>query len=80
MAPLTRLVEEMNEGHEHLAPWFDPDGGGTTARVLFLHENPGRRATSARGSGFISADNNDETAASRTQTLHAHCGAVWSCG
>ena len=33
--------------------------------MLFLHENPGRRATSERksGSGFISADNNDDTAA-----------------
>ncbi len=63
MAPLNRLVEDMNTGREHLAPWFDPDGGGTSARVLFLYENPGRRATAARGSGFISADNNDDTAA-----------------
>jgi len=36
---------------------------GTGARVLFLHENPGRRATAERGSGFISADNDDDTAA-----------------
>ena len=63
VTPLNRLVEEMNTGREHLAPWFDPDGGGTSARVLFLHEHPGRRATAARGSGFISADNNDDTAA-----------------
>jgi hypothetical protein len=64
VAPLNRLAEQINAGRdEHLAPWFDPDGGGTGARVLFLLENPGRRATSARGSGFISADNNDDTAA-----------------
>lgn len=65
VAPLTRLVEEINEGRAHRAPWFDPDGGGTGARVLFLHENPGRRATDERkfGSGFISADNNDDSAA-----------------
>lgn len=65
VAPLNRLAEEINEGRGHRAPWFDPDGGGTGARVLFLHENPGRRATSEReaGSGFISADNNDDTAA-----------------
>lgn len=64
MAPLNRLVEQINTGRdEHLAPWFDPDGGGTGARVLFLLENPGRRATSAYGSGFVSADNNDDTAA-----------------
>jgi hypothetical protein len=64
VAPLNRLVEQINAGRgEHLAPWFDPDGGGTGARVLFLLENPGRRATAARGSGFISADNDDDTAA-----------------
>ncbi len=64
VAPSNRLVEEVNAGRDaHLAPWFDPDGAGTTARVLFLLENPGRRATSARGSGFISADNDDDTAA-----------------
>jgi uracil-DNA glycosylase len=63
VAPLNRLVEQINAGRgAHLAPWFDPDGGGTNACVLFLLENPGRRATSARGSGFISADNNDDTA------------------
>ena len=63
VAPLTRLVEEINEGRVHRVPWFDPDGGGVGARVLFLHENPGRRATAERGSGFISADNADDTAA-----------------
>jgi hypothetical protein len=65
VAPLTRLVEEINEGRAHRAPWFDPDGAGTGARVLFLNENPGRRATSEResGSGFISADNNDDLTA-----------------
>lgn len=64
VAPLNRLVKEINTGRDaHSVPWFDPDGSGTTARVLFLLENPGRRATAARGSGFISADNNDDTAA-----------------
>jgi uracil-DNA glycosylase len=61
VTPLNRLVDQTNAGRsEHLAPWFDPDGGGTGARVLFLLENPGRMATSTRGSGFISADNNDD--------------------
>jgi uracil-DNA glycosylase len=64
VAPLNRLVEEINAGRDaHSAPWFDPDGGGIHARVLFLLENPGRRATAAHGSGFISADNKDDTAA-----------------
>jgi uracil-DNA glycosylase len=29
VAPLTRLVEEMNEGRAHRAPWYQPDGGRT---------------------------------------------------
>jgi hypothetical protein len=64
VAPLNRLAEQINAGRDaHLAPWFDPDGGGGSARVLFLLENPGRRATATRGSGFISADDADDTAA-----------------
>jgi len=64
VGPLNRLAEEINAGREtHFAPWFDPDGGGIHARALFLLENPGRRATATRGSGFISADNKDDTAA-----------------
>lgn len=63
MAPLTRLVEEISEGWGHRAPWFGADGADTGARAVFLHENPGRRAPSGRGSGFISAGNDDDTAA-----------------
>jgi len=63
VAPLNELAGEINAGREHLTPWFDPDGGGTGAQVLFLLEKPGRMATAARGSGLISADNNDDTAA-----------------
>ena len=44
VAPLNELARKINAGLEHLAPWFDPDGGGTGARVLFLLENPGRMA------------------------------------
>ena len=43
-------------------PYFDPCDGGVGARVLFLFEKPGRRAANDGGSGFISRDNNDETA------------------
>jgi hypothetical protein len=49
VAPLNGLVEQINAGRdEHVAPWFDPDGGGTGARVLFLLENPGRTARRRR--------------------------------
>lgn len=65
VAPLNRLAGKINaERGAHLVPWFDPDGGGISARVLFLGENPGRRAAPGRGSGFISADNDDDSAAS----------------
>lgn len=62
--PLNDMVREINRirGAE-TTPWFDPDGGGVGARALFLLECPGRMATAGRGSGFISADNDDQTAA-----------------
>ncbi|TSD56812.1 uracil-DNA glycosylase [Variovorax sp. KBS0712] len=41
-------------------PRFDPLDGGINARVLLLQEAPGPRAV---GSGFISSDNPDQTAA-----------------
>lgn len=47
-------------------PWFDPDGGGTSARVLVLMEAPGPRTVRDGDSGFCSEDNDDATAA----TLH----------
>ncbi|KFF58224.1 hypothetical protein JF66_20160 [Cryobacterium sp. MLB-32] len=49
-----------------LVPHFDPADTGVGARVLFLLEAPGpmTNATNLRpGSGFISVDNNDGTAA-----------------
>ncbi|MEM8621311.1 MAG: uracil-DNA glycosylase [Actinomycetota bacterium] len=50
-------------GAEAIVPWFDPDDGGIDARILWLLEAPGPKATVGRGgSGFISCDNNDPTA------------------
>lgn len=44
-------------------PHLDPLGGGTHAHVLYLLEAPGPRAAGGRGgSGFISMDNDDQTA------------------
>ena len=45
------------------APAFDPTDAATETRVLFVLEAPGPRAAAAKGSGFLSADNNDQTAA-----------------
>ena len=44
-------------------PDFDPLDGGVEARALFLFEKPGRMTAGQSGSGFISRDNDDPTAA-----------------
>lgn len=62
--PLNEMVREINRSRgAETTPWFDPDGGGAGALTLFLLECPGRMATAGRGSGIISADNDDQTAA-----------------
>lgn len=59
-APLTRFVEEISRQHpEKSVPYFDPLDGGTRAQCLFVLEAPGSNAVE---SGFISRNNNDETA------------------
>lgn len=48
-----------------VVPHFDPTDAGTEARVLFLLEAPGPMTNAANrrpGSGFISVDNDDQTA------------------
>lgn len=44
-------------------PWADPDSGGMHSRILFLHESPGPASSARYGSGVISPDNDDQTAA-----------------
>ena len=50
-------------------PWFDPDGGGRDARLLFLMQDPSEVAA---GTGFVSPDNDDPSAANTTLA----CGAA----
>ena len=68
--PLNDLVRSTREETGGEVPWFDPANGGIGARALLLLEAPGARSTSTAGirgtgggSGIISADNNDATAA-----------------
>jgi hypothetical protein len=68
--PLNDLVRAICKETGGEVPWFDPDTGGVDSRALLLHEAPGRRARartgsrgSANGSGIISLDNNDVSAA-----------------
>jgi uracil-DNA glycosylase len=60
---LTDLVHEIREEHDGVA-YFDPADGGTDARLLFLLEAPGPRATA-----FISQENDDASAATMYQLL-----------
>ncbi len=72
VADLTQLVERIRlaRGGGNSVPWFDPESGGRHAEVLLLFEAPGARAVGSGpvrpnrpGSGFISPDNNDDSAA-----------------
>ncbi|MFN8113186.1 MAG: uracil-DNA glycosylase [Solirubrobacterales bacterium] len=63
IAPLTDFVERMRSDKPEAAiPYFDPTEAGTEARILLLLEAPGRRSALDAGSGFVSSDNNDQTA------------------
>ena len=63
VAPLTAYVETLREhrGGDESIPYFDPTDAGIGARVLVLLEAPGPKASN--DSGFVSADNDDATAA-----------------
>jgi hypothetical protein len=63
IAPLSDFVRRLRarRGPDSV-PWFDPTEAGVEAPLLFLFENPGRRADVTHGSGFISADNDDPSA------------------
>lgn len=50
-------------------PQFDPVSGGIHTQVLLLLESPGPKASSGKGSGFISCDNFDQTAKNVFLTL-----------
>ncbi len=65
---LTEFAESLRKPGVSV-PYFDPMDGGREAKILFLFEKPGPRAG---GSGFISRDNDDPTAAA---TLDFMCQA-----
>lgn len=64
VAQLTAFARRIAAERAADVPLFDPASGGTSSRVLLLLESPGpRAATGERGSGLISMDNDDGTAA-----------------
>lgn len=70
VAPLTDYVESLRASHPRAAvPYFDSTEAGIDAAILGLFEAPGPKATPPAGSGFVSADNNDQTAQNMWELL-----------
>lgn len=70
VAPLTAFVERLRRSKPQAAvPYFDPTEAGIGARILLLLEAPGRRSALEAGSGFVSPDNDDQTAQNMWQLL-----------
>lgn len=81
VAPINSLVDAITKTGKGDVPYVDPDSGGVEARVLLLLEAPARAA--AHGSGMLSADNDDATAAHvweayRDSGLPREWGAHWN--
>lgn len=70
VAPLNNWVRKLRQKFDNDAniPWFDPWDGGIEAKILWLLEAPGPKATKKRGSGFISCNNDDQTAKNTWET------------
>lgn len=68
--PINELVDELAGEHgDATIPYVDPDYGGTESQVLLLFSDPGPMTQERnRGSGFLSAQN-DDPAAARTFRL-----------
>ena len=64
VAPLAAYASSLRVHGD--VPDFDPLDGGINAEILFLLEKPGPMAS---GSGFISRDNDDPTAAATTDFM-----------
>ena len=64
MFELVEFVKRLRQRYKNgYVPDFDPDDGGVNAEILFLFEKPGPMTDPVnKGSGFISQDNNDQTA------------------
>jgi hypothetical protein len=64
MAELTAFARRIAAERDADVPLFDPASGGVESTVLLLLESPGPASAGTNsGSGLISLDNNDQTAA-----------------
>jgi len=74
VAPINQLVDTLRRerGDDESIPYVDPDSGGVEARVLLLMQDPGPKASAITGgSGFLSWDNDDDSADRICQALAA---------
>ncbi|MEV7693770.1 uracil-DNA glycosylase [Microbacterium sp. NPDC089189] len=79
---LRAWADDLADRRGAVVPQFDPAEGGDQARVLFVFEAPGPMTNAGNtrpGSGFISVDNNDATAANMWNAraeVGLHTGAL----
>jgi len=86
IAPLTEYVASLRLQFRQV-PDFDPLDGGVNATMLFLFEKPGPMTDDSRpgrmGSGFISRNNDDETAKAIWKFMNEagiprHVAVIWN--
>jgi hypothetical protein len=66
--PLNRLIDELGDAEpDARPPYVAPMYRGVQARVLAILRDPGPRAGGVRGSGFLSIENDDQTAERQMQ-------------
>ena len=61
VAPVNRLVDALG-GPDGTPPYIAPMYRGVDARLLAVLRDPGPKAGGAKGSGFLSVENDDQTA------------------
>jgi hypothetical protein len=72
--PLREWAADLAARRDVVVPQFDPAEAGVDAKVLFVLEAPGPMTNAGNtrpGSGFISVDNDDETAANTWRARNA---------
>jgi len=67
--PINRYVDELREAGRGWAPYVAPAHGGTAAPVLSILRDPGPATQQGKGSGFISVENDDASAALQADLL-----------
>lgn len=72
VAPINRLVDSICRGELGWVPYVAPMYGGINARLLSILRDPGPKTQKEEGSGFLSMENDDATAAAMSE----HFGSV----